>query len=137
MPSKSSIRALGEVNLWAKDLDKMTEFYEGVLGLKPIFKNRKHVFLKVAKGYQGHPQVVALFNSRHDGGASPDIAGTALNHVAFSISKRDFESERARLKKLGVEVHVELHSEPHWRSMYFHDPEGNQLELAAYDKDVR
>lgn len=137
MPPKSSIRALGEVNLRAKNLRKMTDFYENVLGLEPIFKNRKHVFLKVANGYQGHPQVVALFDSRYEGGAAPDTTRTTLHHIAFSISKNDFKSERARLKKVGVKVNVQLHREPHWRSMYFRDPEGNQLELVAYDQKVR
>lgn len=131
------MKGLGEVNLWVKDLDRMTVFYEMVIGLEPIFKNERHVFLKVAEGYGGHPQAVALFNSKYDGHAPPDVKRTSLNHLAFSIDKKDFQAEKKRLEKLGLKVRVELHRELHWRSMYFHDPEGNQVEFVAYDKSVR
>jgi len=137
MVSAGKVMGLGEVNLWVADLTKMGRFYEDVLGLVPIFKDRKHVFLKVADGFEGHPQTVALFNSKYAKRVSPDPARTSLNHVAFSVRKEDFDSERARLKKLGLDVEVHLHREPHWRSMYFHDPEGNELELVAYDETVR
>jgi catechol-2,3-dioxygenase len=132
-----AVKGLGEVNLWVEDLDKMTSFYERTLGLEPIFKNRRHVFLKVADGYGGHPQAVALFNSRYDGRAPPDVRRTSLNHLAFSIDKEDFQTEKKRLESSGLNVRVELHKQPHWRSMYFNDPEGNQVELVAYDEGVR
>jgi catechol-2,3-dioxygenase len=41
----SSIKGLGEVNLRVKDLEKMTGFYIDVLGLKPIYESKRHVFL--------------------------------------------------------------------------------------------
>jgi len=136
--SKSTIKALGEVNLRVKNLKEMTEFYTKVLGLQTIYKSKKHVFLKVANGYAGHTQVVALFNYRYGGNKrAPEIASTTLEHIAFNIDLRDFELEKKRLERYGLEVTVELHPEVHWRSMYFEDPEGNKIELVAYDKNVK
>ena len=135
--TKSSIRGLGEVNLWAKDIARMREFYVDVLGLTPIHESKRHIFLKVADGYEGHPQVVALFNSRFAGvRVKPDITRTTLNHLAFEIPLAEFSHERRRLRRMGLDIDEELHREPHWRSLYFNDPEGNQIEFVAYDRSV-
>ena len=133
----SKIKALGEVNLRVKNLKKMTDFYEDVLGLKPMFKSKKHVFLRVADGYEGHTQLVALFNFREGGdGTHPSSLKTTLHHVAFSIPLKDFAGENRRLERLGLRLSEERHREVHWRSMYLNDPEGNQVELVSYDKSV-
>lgn len=133
----SSIRALGEVNLRVGNLKEMRRFYVEVLGLKPIYESEKHVFLKVAAGYRGHTQVVALFNYKFDrGGRRPDIKRTTLHHIAFSIPLKEFRTEKRRLRKLGLGISEERHREVHWRSMYFHDPEGNRVELVSYDEGV-
>lgn len=134
----SSIRGLGEVNLWVKDVDGMRRFYVDFLGLTPIHESKRHIFLKVADGYEGHPQIVALFDSRFEGvNVKPDVRRTTLNHVAFEIPLRSYESEKKRLKKLGLHISEELHREAHWRSIYFHDPDGNQVELVAFDKNLK
>ena len=134
---RTAIRGLGEVNIWVKHPHEMRKFYVDVLGLSPIHESGRHIFLKVAEGFEGHPQVVALFNSRFRGvRVKPDATKTTLNHIAFSIRLRDFAGEKRRLEKLGLTVAEELHREPHWRSLYFHDPEGNQVELVAFDESV-
>jgi catechol-2,3-dioxygenase len=144
MSSKSTaIKALGEVNLRVRNLEKMTEFYTKVLGLEIIYKSNKHVFLKVANGYRGHTQVVALFNYRYEDDsdqkkrAAPEIEFTTLEHVAFNIELRSFQSEKKRLERIGLEINEEFHPEVHWRSMYFHDPEGNKIEFVSYDTSVK
>ena len=137
MARSSRIRGLGEVNLRVKDLEGMTRFYVDVLGLKPIHESEKHVFLKVAEGFGGHTQVVALFNAMHDGDKNaPDIKKTTLHHIAFEIQLRDYAAERRRLEGLGLEVTEEEHPEVHWRSAYLHDPEGNLVEFVAYDERI-
>ena len=134
---KSTIRGLGEVNLWVKDIGKMREFYVGVLGLTPIHESKRHIFLKIADGYEGHPQVVALFDSKFKGVVvRPDVGRTTLNHIAFEIPLKSYETEKKRLKKLGLRVSEQLHREAHWRSLYFLDPDGNQVELVAFDKNL-
>jgi catechol-2,3-dioxygenase len=135
--ARSAIRGLGEVNLRVNDVDGMRRFYVDILGLTPIHESKRHIFLKVADGYEGHPQVVALFDSKFEGAdVKPDVRRTTLNHVAFEIPLRSYESEKKRLKKLGLRMKEQLHREAHWRSLYFHDPDGNQIELVAFDKNL-
>jgi catechol-2,3-dioxygenase len=137
---EGTVKALGEVNLRVRNLKKMAKFYTQTLGLKTIYKSNKHVFLKVANGYAGHTQVVALFDYRYGTEhkkSLPKSANSSLEHVAFNIRLRDFEREKKRLERVGLEVSLELHPEVHWRSMYFDDPEGNKIELVSYDKSVK
>ena len=127
----------GEVNLRVRGLQKMTRFYVDVLGLKPIYQSSKHMFLKVADGFQGHTQIVALFNYRCDGVKNtPDVKKSSLHHLAFEVPLKSFAAEKRRLEASGLEVTEVEHREIHWRSMYFDDPEGNQVELVSYDKRV-
>jgi catechol 2,3-dioxygenase len=135
--AKTAIRCLGEVNFWVKDIDEMRRFYVDVLGLTPIHESKRHIFLKIADGYEGHPEVVALFDSKFEGvEVKPDVRRSTLNHVGFEIPLKSYESEKKRLKKLGLRVSEQLHKEAHWRSLYFHDPDGNQIELVAFDKNL-
>jgi hypothetical protein len=66
----------------------------------------------------------------------PDIRRSTLNHVAFEIPLRSYESEKRRLKKVGLRVDEKLHRAAHWRSIHFHDPDENQVELVAFDKNL-
>ena len=134
---RTAIKGLGEVNIRVRDLVRMKRFYVEVLGLKPIYQSRRHVFLKVADGFRGHTQVVALFNYRAEGDRyAPDVRRSSLHHFAFEIPLRRFAAEKNRLEKLGLEVTEVEHGWVHWRSMYFDDPEGNEVELVSYDKRV-
>jgi catechol 2,3-dioxygenase len=91
----------------------------------------------VADGFQGHTQVVALFNYRHDGDKiAPDVRKSSLDHLAFEIPLKSFAAEKGRLEVSGLQVTQVEHGETHWRSMYFDDPEGNRVELVSYDKRV-
>jgi len=115
----------------------MTRFYVDVLGLKPIYKSKKHVFLKVAEGFQGHTQVVALFNYKHDRNKTPpDSRRSTLHHIAFEIPLRSLATEKRRLRNAGLEISEEEHPQVHWRSIYFDDPEGNQIEFVSYDRQL-
>jgi catechol-2,3-dioxygenase len=92
-------------------------------------------FFKIADGYGGHTQVLALFDRSN----SPDYRGTTaatstIDHIAFEISLSDFENELKRLRALGLQVETAEHSWVHWRSLYVNDPEGNQVELVCYDE---
>jgi catechol-2,3-dioxygenase len=56
MTRRSNIRSLAEVNVRVGDLKKMTKFYVDVLGLKPVYKSSKHVFLKVRMDIKATPK---------------------------------------------------------------------------------
>jgi catechol 2,3-dioxygenase-like lactoylglutathione lyase family enzyme len=133
----SSIRGLGEIALRVQDLDTMQQFYEQVIGLAVLRRFPNCVFFKIADGFGGHTQVLALFDRSEDSGyAGVDAAKSTIDHIAFEISAEDFRREKTRLEALGVEVVTTTHAWVHWRSLYVHDPEGNEVELVCYDGNV-
>ena len=94
-------------------------------------------FFKIADGYGGHTQVLALFDrSQNPGYRGPDAATSTIDHIAFEIPLANFAYESKRLETLGLEVETTEHAWVHWRSLYVTDPEGNQVELVCYDESV-
>jgi catechol 2,3-dioxygenase-like lactoylglutathione lyase family enzyme len=139
--SAGRIRGLGEVSIRVADLDSMQRFYEDVVGLDVLRRDESFVFFRVAEGYDGHTQNLALF-------AATDLAfletksprlsrdETTLHHIALTIALEDLETEKRRLEALGVEVRATEHEWLQVRSLYFSDPEGNLLELVCYAESV-
>ena len=61
--SDRRIKGLGEVSIRVSDLDAMQKFYEEVVGLEVIRREESFVFFKIAEGYGGHTQNLALFRA--------------------------------------------------------------------------
>jgi catechol 2,3-dioxygenase len=81
--------------------------------------------------------VLALFDrSRTPGYKGTNAETSTIDHIAFEILLADFASEVKRLKGLGLAVETAEHTWVHWRSLYVNDPEGNQVELVAYDPSL-
>jgi catechol 2,3-dioxygenase len=131
------IKALGEIALRITDLGTMQRFYEEIVGLELMRRADNAVFFKIADGYGGHTQVLALF----DRSSSPgywvlNAATSTVDHIAFEIALADYQPEKARLESLGQTVTTAEHAWVHWRSLYVTDPEGNQIEWVCYDESV-
>ena len=131
------IKAVGEIALRVTDLDTMQRFYEEIVGLELMRRTDNAIFFKIAEGYGGHTQVLALF----DRSSSPGYRGlnsstSTVDHFAFEIRLADYESEKARLESLGLTVTTAEHAWVHWRSLYVFDPEGNEAEWVCYDESV-
>ncbi|HET8968198.1 MAG TPA: VOC family protein [Gaiellaceae bacterium] len=131
--SDRRIRGLGEVSIRVNDLAAMCAFYEDVVGLKVLRREESYVFFEIAEGYGGHSQNLALFDA---GERTLNSNQSTLHHIALNIDLEDHESELTRLRGLGLDVRSTEHSWLHVRSLYFHDPEGNTLELVCYDEQV-
>lgn len=126
----------------------MRRFYEDVVGLSvwkelqypPDAKNQRKteaVFFKIAAGYKGHTQILVLFDrSPITGYRGLDPERTTLDHLAFEISRTDYEAEKERIENLGVRVTTKVFPSFHWRSLFLNDPEGNAVELVCYDETV-
>jgi catechol 2,3-dioxygenase-like lactoylglutathione lyase family enzyme len=135
--SERKIKALGEIALRVNDLDLMQEFYEKVIGLELMRRFPKAAFFKVAEGYAGHTQIVALFDRKEQAGYEGlSAVQTTVDHFAFTIAASDYEAEKKRLEGLGLEVSVAKHPWVHWHSLYVRDPEGNEVELVCYDPTI-
>jgi catechol-2,3-dioxygenase len=127
------VKGLGEVSIQVKNLDVMHKFYEEVVGLEVLRRDESFVFFKVAEGYGGHTQNLALFQAENE--LNPEQ--TTLHHIALNVALEDFETEKMRLEGLGLKVNATVHEWLHVRSLYFADPEGNSLEFVCYDETVR
>ena len=131
------IRALGEIALRVDDLDSMQAFYQNVIGLELMRRFPDAAFFKIADGYGGHTQILALFDrSSQSGYTGLSAAQTTVDHFAFTVAREDFASERARLEDLGCKLEFADHDWVHWRSLYVRDPEGNNVELVCHDPSV-
>lgn len=132
MTGRSQIKGLGEVAFRVNNLAQMKRFYQEVLGLDVLGESPVGVLLKIAEGYGGHTQVLGLFDRSVPVGPER----TTVDHIAFTIALNDYESEKKRLEALGLAVEIKVHEWVKWRSLYFYDPEGNEVELVCFDPSV-
>ena len=135
-PPHRAVRALGEIALRVRDLDAMERFYRDVVGLEPMRRFESAAFFRIAEGYGGHTQILALFDRSSRDPHPPEGARSTVDHLAFTIALEDFESEQQRLEGLGITVSTTQHAWVRWRSIYFEDPEGNTVELVCHDPSV-
>ncbi|MDH3666662.1 MAG: VOC family protein [Paracoccaceae bacterium] len=127
-----TVRDLGEVAIRCRDLTAMTAFYRDIVGLEVIEGGYSEsiVFLKVAEGFGGHIQVVALFEA----GAQEAPAtggGSSLHHLALTVRHEDLAPASAWYRDNRIATRVEPHPWIGWDSIYVSDPEGNTVELVA------
>lgn len=126
---------VAEVGLRVADLDAMIAFYRDVLGFGLFVKAEAHAFLEIADlpsplGRAGHAQILGLFARD----AAPDLARSTLDHLAFEVAPEEYEAERARFLAKGMVIRERSWPDSlDWRgrSFFFHDPEGNVIEIIA------
>jgi catechol 2,3-dioxygenase-like lactoylglutathione lyase family enzyme len=154
-------RGLNHVALVCRDMKETVDFYSGLLEM-PLVKtidlpggHGQHFFFDIGQGAS-----IAFFWFPDAPEAAPGVASpsrgqrrstatahASMNHLAISIPLDQFDAYVERLKSKGVRVRVINHadnpqgwtkgvtSETFIRSMYFFDPNGIALELAAYTRD--
>ena len=156
-------RGINHLALVCQDMAKTVEFYRDILGM-PLIKTLElpggrgqHFFFDVGNG-----DSIAFFwfsNGRSGvkGVSAPEAlpgegdftsAHGSMNHIAINVSADKFDEYCERLVDSGVKVSKvlnhddsetnladELHPGVFVRSIYFFDPDGICLELAAWTKD--
>ncbi|MFV2051391.1 VOC family protein [Aliiroseovarius sp. YM-037] len=130
-------RALGEIAIRCENIDAMVSFYRDVIGLSPLpgGHRRDIVFLKVADGYAGHTCVLALF--RADGDKPATGAASSLHHIALTVSYQEQDAVIAWYESLKQPYRIEEFDWIGWRGIFTQDPDGNTVELVAYDPSSR
>ncbi|MBI3248389.1 MAG: VOC family protein [Deltaproteobacteria bacterium] len=130
------------------DLDKTRDFYESILGFKPVRCDT----IKVTEGGQirhiffdtGRDQLIAFMEARnvpgvpveYDAGINRGLGvPSAFYHFAFEAgSEAGLEEKRQELLKKGVAVSTVVDHD--WaKSIYFKDPNGLQLEYCCLTRD--
>lgn len=138
------VRALGEIAIRCRDLATMEAFYRDVIGLEVLrsFSDRGIVFFKVSPSYGGHTAVLALF--RHDAGNPqghpvhmPEAGPrSSLHHLALAVDRSEQDAAVRWYERLGMEYCIQEFLWIGWRGVFTTDPEGNTVELVAYDRDL-
>jgi catechol 2,3-dioxygenase-like lactoylglutathione lyase family enzyme len=148
---------INHLALVCKDMDRTIDFYSNVLGM-PLTKTidlpggrGKHYFFDCGGGDQlaffwfpNGPDSVDAKELRR----ISTIPGT-MNHVAFNVAPEKIEEYREKLVALGIEctevvnhddserqVSDDVSPSTFVRSIYFHDPDGMQLEFAAWARPL-
>jgi catechol 2,3-dioxygenase-like lactoylglutathione lyase family enzyme len=157
------LRGIHHLALVCRDMARTIDFYQGTLGM-PLVKTielpggGQHFFLDLGNGdclaffwFPNAPDpvegVVTAAHLPGDGDFTTAIA--SMNHVAFDVAPECFDEYRQRLIDKGVQVSPvmnhddseatvseRLHPGVLVRSVYFRDPDGTLLELAAWTRSL-
>ena len=155
---------VNHVALVARDMAETVDFYENVLEMPLVktveFPNGRgqHFFFDCGGGgliaffwFPDAPPAAPGIASMHEdirkNGSMTAVA--SMNHLAISVPLEKFDEYVARLKKKGVPAYVinhddspaggaaEMHDGVWIRSVYFRDPNGIHMELAALTRAFR
>ena len=119
---------ISEIVLWTADQPLALQFYRDLLGLEVISPpTLRNVFLKVAEGHAGIPQMMVLVPKSDEIKAKP--SGWQLNHLAFELPEEAFEAQHAALVAAGYQPRDGKHPVLASRTMYVDDPDGNEVEF--------
>jgi catechol 2,3-dioxygenase-like lactoylglutathione lyase family enzyme len=148
---------INHLALVCKDMDRTVDFYVNTLGM-PLTKTielpngrGKHYFFDCGGGDQ-----LAFFWFPNGPGAAEAkeyrrITATpgTMNHVAFNVAPEKIDAYQDKLAKLGIEVtevvnhddsdsgvSEDISPSTFVRSIYFKDPDGTQLEFAAWARPL-
>jgi catechol 2,3-dioxygenase-like lactoylglutathione lyase family enzyme len=108
-------------------MTRSVAFYQDILGLELVRGSKDLAFFRSGKDH--------IVLARTDAPPAPTDpgAGTRNVHQAFIVESRDFEESLAFLTSKNVEV---VYQDERYdgavfagRSAYFHDPDGNMLEI--------
>jgi catechol 2,3-dioxygenase len=128
------IKALGHVVLRVTDWARAERFYNGLLGL-PIMARFDEDGMKMTFFSLGNHHDFAILEVSGEG-SSRAATAVGLHHVAFKIgdSLDELREAKAMLESAGVVVTPIDHGVT--KSLYFDDPDGNNLEVYVDASDV-
>ena len=163
MDAPFELRGINHLALVSSDMERTVAFYEGVLGM-PLIKtldiigDGQHFFFDCGGGdalaFFWFPNAAPAAPGVSSAGARPDLGDIAsghgsMNHVAFDVPAEAIDGYVAKLRAAGVEctevanhddseigISEELHPGVFVRSIYFQDPDGILLEMAAWTREL-
>ena len=154
---------INHLALVCRDMQATVDFYEGILGMPLVktielpFDLGQHFFFDCGGGDTlaffwfpdaAEPQPgISGPGCRPDRGSLTSAIGS-MNHVAFQVPADKMEEYQAKLRAAGIETsEIANHDDSEYgladradapgvfvRSVYFQDPDGTLLELAAWTR---
>ena len=127
------IESLGHVVIKVRDIERAEAFYNGVLGLPIVARSERSPIMTFFS--LGNHHDFAVLGLGDDAEAAPRKAA-GLAHVAFKIGESldDLREAKSHLDDAGIECAPVDHEVT--KSLYFADPDGNQVELYVDASDV-
>jgi catechol 2,3-dioxygenase-like lactoylglutathione lyase family enzyme len=135
MPQRATPALAGvlETVLYVDDFDRARTFYEGLLGLAPVYSDQRMCAYDV-----GGRSMLLVFRRGDSlktvtmpGGTIPPHDGNGPHHIAFSIAAEELPKWETRLADFGVAIEGRTKWPRGGISVYFRDPDGHLLELAT------
>jgi len=127
---------IGHVLLRVSDVERSRAFYSTVLGLKVVEEDPEHggVFMAL----EGQAHTVDLFPVQDQASAPRMVpGGVGVHHVAFHVaSEAALADAYFTLQDHGIPI-VRAVDHVSQKSIYFHDPDGNLLEIYYELPDAR
>jgi len=122
-----------ETGLYVENFARARGFYEGVMGLTPMFTDERLTAYPVGSG-----SVLLLFlrgttekPAPAPGGTIPPHEGSGRLHYAFAIPADALPAWEARLARQGVSIEGRVSWPRGAESIYFRDPDGHLVELVT------
>jgi len=127
------VQGIDHVAINVRDLDRSIDFYTNVLGLR--ISEREHQKPGVEHFLDCGPSLIGLIQGKEEEGSHLlKHEGIGGNHVSFRVKTQDFDRILEELKTRQVPIMFSKKREKSW-SMYFCDPDGNQLEMTAWPQE--
>jgi catechol 2,3-dioxygenase-like lactoylglutathione lyase family enzyme len=125
-----NLERVDHVALSVSDVERSAQWYIDVLGFE-----RQHD--DVWGGYPifvgKNDAAVALFPIRKKEASPSTPPAARVLHFAFLADRKNFVSAQHELKSRGIEFEFQDHEISH--SIYFHDPDGHEIEITTYELD--
>jgi catechol 2,3-dioxygenase-like lactoylglutathione lyase family enzyme len=129
--ASDTIRTTGILHftIGVRDHIAAAKFYSEVLGCKHLRSNERYSFMECGSGY------FVLARIPHH--VNPNLPGEDAHHHAFIVAAEEFDRAMAIMAARGIAL-VKYSDEGHrtfpGRHAYFHDADGNCIEIVALDK---
>lgn len=115
-----------ETCLYVTDLDKTKEFYHDKLGLELISMVKgRHVFFRAG----GSVLLCFIAEQTEKETVLPPHGAHGKIHFALEVEVEDYENSLKSIKDAGIEILHEHEWKKGLHSFYFHDPDGNVVEI--------
>lgn len=111
------ITGLNHITLSVRSLGESFDFYQRVLGFKPLMRKGKSAYFLAGD----------LWFCLEEDSSVRQAELPEYTHIAFNVDAHDFEGLAARIRTSGARIFKENKSVG--ESLYFVDPNGHKLEI--------